>query len=78
MYLLSGDVADGPDADLLTTIAHLFDIVAVEKPCLDLVPLLPFAGWTLGGLPHRHLLTRALLSAKCAHTHCTVVLGVTT
>ena len=39
---------EGPDTQLLTFLAHLYDLTAVEKPCLDVVPLLPFAGWSPG------------------------------
>lgn len=33
---------------LLSGLAGLFDVVAVEQPCLDVVPLLSFAGWQNG------------------------------
>ena len=40
--------ASEPDANLLTDIAQVFDAVAVEKPCQNVVPLLRMAGWTQG------------------------------
>ena len=33
----------------LTELARLFDVVAQCRPRLNLVPLLPVVGWTLGG-----------------------------
>lgn len=35
---------------LLSGLAGLFDVVAVEQPCLDVVPLLSFAGWQNEGI----------------------------
>jgi hypothetical protein len=44
----AGYAEETPTTQLLTTIASLYDLTAVERPCLDVVPLLPFAGWTPG------------------------------
>ena len=38
-----------PTKALLGDIARALDVVAVEHPCLDVVPLLSSAGWTPGG-----------------------------
>lgn len=37
------------DHKLLKHLAYLFDLVAAIDPQIDIVPLLPFAGWTKGG-----------------------------
>lgn len=37
-----------PSQALLSRISQILDIVAVEKPCLNVVPLLDWAGWSTG------------------------------
>jgi hypothetical protein len=38
-------------ADLLHWLRQLYEVAAWEAPCLDAVPLLPFAGWSEGASP---------------------------
>ena len=48
---LSGERANRPpDARLLALLARYYNEVADLRPCLDLVPLFPFASWSLGKL----------------------------
>ena len=39
---------DAPDEGLLALLARYYNEVADLKPQLDLIPLLPFASWSLG------------------------------
>ena len=51
IYVVGFNVGDGSLADCsLTQLAQCYDITAGYQPQLDVVPLLPVAGWTIGEL----------------------------
>jgi hypothetical protein len=50
----------GPSSDFLSHMASVYDVVASHDPRLDLIPLHPFAGWTLGMLSWSSIHSAAL------------------
>lgn len=67
----AGEAAErAPDACILALLARYYNEVADLRPCLDLIPLFPFASWSIGMLladvGARFALRVCLMLLQCA------------